>query len=66
MYLSLVGASDCQILTYRNPFRWDLIAGRIPGRNAVEVERFWIMRHREAFADKRSVQKKVNFNVLGY
>ncbi|GLT90783.1 hypothetical protein SLE2022_087010 [Rubroshorea leprosula] len=27
--------------------RWDLIAGRIPGRIAEEIERFWIMRHRE-------------------
>ncbi|XP_074588531.1 transcription factor TRY-like isoform X1 [Curcuma longa] len=26
--------------------RWDLIAGRIPGRKAEEIERFWIMRHR--------------------
>ncbi|CAN0825228.1 Transcription factor TRY [Linum grandiflorum] len=24
--------------------RWDLIAGRIPGRKAEEIERFWIMR----------------------
>ncbi|KAJ6748845.1 MYB-LIKE TRANSCRIPTION FACTOR ETC3 [Salix purpurea] len=27
--------------------RWDLIAGRIPGRKAEEIERFWIMKHRE-------------------
>ncbi|XVF50948.1 hypothetical protein PTKIN_Ptkin04bG0144700 [Pterospermum kingtungense] len=33
--------------------RWDLIAGRIPGRKAVEIERFWIMRHNEGFAQKR-------------
>ncbi|XP_058772980.1 MYB-like transcription factor ETC3 [Vicia villosa] len=25
--------------------RWNLIAGRIPGRKAEEIERFWIMRH---------------------
>ncbi|GMP96623.1 hypothetical protein CsSME_00045173 [Camellia sinensis var. sinensis] len=25
--------------------RWDLIAGRVPGRKAEEIERFWIMRH---------------------
>ncbi|CAN1180723.1 Transcription factor CPC [Linum perenne] len=25
--------------------RWDLIAGRIPGRSAEEIERFWIMKH---------------------
>ncbi|XP_022764188.1 transcription factor TRY-like [Durio zibethinus] len=33
--------------------RWDLIAGRIPGRRAEEIERFWIMRHSEGFAQKR-------------
>ncbi|XWS50400.1 hypothetical protein CRYUN_Cryun12cG0084400 [Craigia yunnanensis] len=33
--------------------RWDLIAGRIPGREAEEIERFWIMRHSEGFAQKR-------------
>ncbi|XP_059654205.1 MYB-like transcription factor ETC1 [Cornus florida] len=25
--------------------RWALIAGRIPGRKAEEIERFWLMRH---------------------
>uniref|UniRef100_A0A2C9UHX0 Uncharacterized protein n=1 Tax=Manihot esculenta TaxID=3983 RepID=A0A2C9UHX0_MANES len=30
----------------------DLIAARIPVRKAEEIERFWIMRHHEAFADK--------------
>ncbi|KAL9253565.1 Transcription factor TRY-like protein [Drosera capensis] len=25
--------------------RWALIAGRVPGRKAEEIERFWIMRH---------------------
>ncbi|KAJ7945029.1 Myb family transcription factor [Quillaja saponaria] len=34
--------------------RWDLIAGRIPGREAEEIERFWIMRHGDAFAEKRN------------
>ncbi|XP_009111415.1 MYB-like transcription factor ETC3 isoform X2 [Brassica rapa] len=24
--------------------RWELIAGRIPGRTAEEVERFWVMK----------------------
>ncbi|KAG8652994.1 transcription factor TRY [Manihot esculenta] len=33
--------------------RWDLIAGRLPGRKPEEIERFWIMRHHEAFAKKR-------------
>ncbi|KAL3742896.1 hypothetical protein ACJRO7_018235 [Eucalyptus globulus] len=34
--------------------RWDLIAGRVPGRKAEEIERFWIMRHGEAYAEKRN------------
>ncbi|KAL5718958.1 hypothetical protein ACHQM5_011806 [Ranunculus cassubicifolius] len=33
--------------------RWDLIAGRIPGRKPEEIERFWIMKHGEAFAQGR-------------
>ncbi|URE45866.1 chloroplast unusual positioning protein [Musa troglodytarum] len=33
--------------------RWDLIAGRIPGRKPEEIERFWIMRHGEGFTAKR-------------
>ncbi|KAK6804639.1 hypothetical protein RDI58_002423 [Solanum bulbocastanum] len=33
--------------------RWGLIAGRIPGRTAEEIERFWIMRHSDGFAHKR-------------
>ncbi|KAM7274616.1 hypothetical protein ACFE04_016482 [Oxalis oulophora] len=33
--------------------RWGLIAGRIPGRKAEEIERFWIMRHTQVFANKR-------------
>ncbi|KAF8111505.1 hypothetical protein N665_0074s0037 [Sinapis alba] len=29
--------------------RWDLIAGRIPGRTAQVIERFWVMKnHRRA------------------
>lgn len=27
--------------------RWELIAGRIPGRTAKEVEMFWAKKHRE-------------------
>ncbi|KAL5747647.1 hypothetical protein ACOSP7_024658 [Xanthoceras sorbifolium] len=38
--------------------RWDLIAGRIPGRNADEIERFWIMRHSQVFAEKRNDHHK--------
>ncbi|KAK1322494.1 Transcription factor TRY [Acorus calamus] len=37
--------------------RWALIAGRIPGRKAEEIERFWIMRHGECYADKRRERK---------
>ncbi|XAR62983.1 hypothetical protein NMG60_11022756 [Bertholletia excelsa] len=33
--------------------RWALIAGRIPGRKAEEIERFWLMRHSEGFASRR-------------
>ncbi|KAJ8649416.1 hypothetical protein MRB53_002439 [Persea americana] len=33
--------------------RWGIIAGRIPGRKPEEIERFWIMRHREGFEEKR-------------
>ncbi|KAF9667403.1 hypothetical protein SADUNF_Sadunf15G0019400 [Salix dunnii] len=39
--------------------RWDLIAGRIPGRKAEEIERFWIMKHREGFAEKGKLHSKV-------
>uniref|UniRef100_A0A6N2K9P1 Myb-like domain-containing protein n=2 Tax=Salix viminalis TaxID=40686 RepID=A0A6N2K9P1_SALVM len=39
--------------------RWDLIAGRIPGRKAEEIERFWIMKHREGFAEKRRLHSRV-------
>ncbi|KAJ9171494.1 hypothetical protein P3X46_014855 [Hevea brasiliensis] len=38
--------------------RWALIAGRIPGRKAEEIERFWIMRHGEVFASRRKELKK--------
>ncbi|KAF8033312.1 hypothetical protein BT93_D2040 [Corymbia citriodora subsp. variegata] len=34
--------------------RWDLIAGRVPGRKAEEIERFWIMRHGVAYVEKRN------------
>ncbi|XP_022159377.1 transcription factor TRY-like isoform X2 [Momordica charantia] len=33
--------------------RWDLIAGRIPGRKPEEIERYWIMTHLEGFAERR-------------
>ncbi|KAJ8748517.1 hypothetical protein K2173_003416 [Erythroxylum novogranatense] len=38
--------------------RWGLIAGRIAGRKAEEIERFWLMRHGEVFASRRKQLKK--------
>ncbi|KAF3530917.1 hypothetical protein DY000_02038680 [Brassica cretica] len=29
--------------------RWEIIAGRVPGRKAVEIERYWIMRNNTHF-----------------
>lgn len=43
----------CDLLYGCVSTRWDLIAGRIPGRTAEQVERFWIMRHSEGFAFAR-------------
>ncbi|KAI4315518.1 hypothetical protein L6164_028316 [Bauhinia variegata] len=40
--------------------RWDLIAGRLPGRKAEEIERFWIMRHGDTFADDGRNQHRAN------
>ncbi|XP_047313296.1 MYB-like transcription factor ETC3 isoform X1 [Impatiens glandulifera] len=37
--------------------RWALIAGRIPGRKAVEIERFWLMRHVEGLAGENTTHK---------
>ncbi|KAL5568315.1 hypothetical protein UlMin_024890 [Ulmus minor] len=31
--------------------RWDLIAGRIPGRTAEEIERFWILKHHDMLSE---------------
>uniref|UniRef100_A0A7N2KV44 Myb-like domain-containing protein n=1 Tax=Quercus lobata TaxID=97700 RepID=A0A7N2KV44_QUELO len=39
---------------------WDLIAGRIPGRKPEDIERFWIMRHGEVFAEKRNKHRTKN------
>lgn len=38
-------------------FRWSLIAGRVPGREPEEIERFWLMRHGEGFANRRKELK---------
>ncbi|XP_059662226.1 transcription factor CPC-like [Cornus florida] len=40
--------------------RWDLIAGRVPGRKAEEIERFWIMKHGKVFAHKRDHHPTTN------
>ncbi|XP_058092364.1 MYB-like transcription factor ETC3 isoform X2 [Magnolia sinica] len=37
---------------------WDLIAGRIPGRKAEEIERFWIMVHERGFRARRNVGER--------
>ncbi|XP_039048156.1 transcription factor CPC-like [Hibiscus syriacus] len=39
--------------------KWGLIAGRIPGRKAEEIERFWIMRHGQVFANSRRHQQNI-------
>ncbi|CAL9107505.1 unnamed protein product [Musa textilis] len=39
--------------------RWGLIAGRVPGRKAEEIERFWIMSHGASFAEKRLKREAV-------
>ncbi|PKH48011.1 hypothetical protein CRG98_050378 [Punica granatum] len=42
--------------------RWALIAGRIPGRKAEDIERFWIMRHGETFASRRKELRRIRHN----
>ncbi|XP_052489717.1 transcription factor CPC isoform X2 [Gossypium raimondii] len=32
---------------------YKLVGDKIPGRKAEEIERFWIMRHGEGFANRR-------------
>uniref|UniRef100_A0A6N2N026 Myb-like domain-containing protein n=1 Tax=Salix viminalis TaxID=40686 RepID=A0A6N2N026_SALVM len=39
--------------------RWALIAGRVPGRKAEEIERYWIMRHCEGFAQSTKGTKEM-------
>ncbi|XP_062119592.1 MYB-like transcription factor ETC3 [Humulus lupulus] len=38
--------------------RWDLIAGRIPGREAEEIEKFWLMRHTNTTRNYKVFSKK--------
>ncbi|GKU96696.1 hypothetical protein SLEP1_g9903 [Rubroshorea leprosula] len=42
--------------------RWALIAGRIPGRKAEEIERYWIMRHGDGFAGRRKEMNRKHNN----
>ncbi|XP_059439892.1 transcription factor CPC-like [Corylus avellana] len=34
--------------------RWSLIAGRIPGRTAEEIEKYWTSRHSSSSSSQRS------------
>jgi len=45
---------------FDDDFRWGLIAGRIPGRKPEEIERFWMMRHHELFANTRNETENPN------
>lgn len=53
LFVGLTCLLDCLI-------RWDLIAGRIPGGTAKEIERLWIMRHHEIFAEIRRKEPTIN------
>ncbi|CAL9044226.1 transcription factor CPC-like [Musa acuminata AAA Group] len=33
--------------------RWEMIAGRVPGRTPEAIERYWKMRHEPCFAERR-------------
>ncbi|KAL3815119.1 hypothetical protein ACJIZ3_016387 [Penstemon smallii] len=42
--------------------RWALIAGRLPGRKAEEIERFWLMKNNnnsDSFQGNRKEQKRI-------
>uniref|UniRef100_A0A0D9V300 Uncharacterized protein n=1 Tax=Leersia perrieri TaxID=77586 RepID=A0A0D9V300_9ORYZ len=41
--------------------RWELIAGRIPGRTAEEVEKFWVIKHQDTSEQKKDVCPKSSF-----
>lgn len=45
------------MISYVGYCRWDLIAGRIPGRKAAEIERFWIMRQGQVSVEGRKEQQ---------
>ncbi|KAL3613490.1 hypothetical protein CASFOL_042635 [Castilleja foliolosa] len=34
--------------------KWALIAGRVPGRTAEEIERFWLMRNNDYYKGQKS------------
>ncbi|XP_027109605.1 transcription factor TRY [Coffea arabica] len=44
--------------------RWALIAGRIPGRKPEEIERFWLMKHSEGFANKQREEPKDHSKII--
>ncbi|KAL0290806.1 UNVERIFIED_CONTAM: Transcription factor TRY [Sesamum calycinum] len=39
--------------------KWALIAGRVPGRKAEEIERFWLMKNSDDFKSKRIENKRI-------
>ncbi|GFP91924.1 transcription factor try [Phtheirospermum japonicum] len=42
--------------------KWALIAGRIPGRTADEIERFWVMRNSEKWCrEEKEKEKETKF-----
>ncbi|XVF10017.1 hypothetical protein REPUB_Repub07fG0148000 [Reevesia pubescens] len=48
---------------------WDLIAGRIPGRKAEEIERFWVMKDlpkEEKSTMEKSSKRNWSFAFNGY
>ncbi|KAJ8506002.1 hypothetical protein OPV22_006888 [Ensete ventricosum] len=38
--------------------RWEMIAGRVPGRTPDAIERFWTMRHEPWFAERRLKRRR--------
>ncbi|KAL2251811.1 MYB-like transcription factor ETC3 [Sesamum indicum] len=40
--------------------KWALIAGRVPGRKAEEIERFWLMKNSNDFKNKREKKRRQN------
>ncbi|CAL9092392.1 unnamed protein product, partial [Musa textilis] len=38
--------------------RWEMIAGRVPGRTPEAIERYWKMRHEPCFAERRLKRRR--------